>query len=131
MSNAVKRELVKLIDMELQAANEKFPLFHSAHEGYAVMREDVEEASDTRAELAWIAEELWESIKDNSSAGKLHSHYTKLYIASRNLAIEAIQCAAMARKNILSSVEMRRIDAPGTGGEIGELSEGELMEGGY
>ena len=40
MGNVVKREVYKLIDKELAAANEKFPLFGSSHEAFAVILEE-------------------------------------------------------------------------------------------
>ena len=41
--NAVETHIRNLVEIELSAANERFPQFHSAHEGYAVILEEVEE----------------------------------------------------------------------------------------
>ena len=41
--NAIENDVRALVDKELDAANERFPQFHSAHEGYAVILEEVEE----------------------------------------------------------------------------------------
>ena len=59
-------------------ATEKFEPFHSAHEGWAVIREELDE--------------LWEGIKDcyDSRPGKLPS------LEIERLRSEAIQVAAMA-----------------------------------
>ena len=35
--NAVETHIRNLVEIELSAANERFPQFHSAHEGYAVI----------------------------------------------------------------------------------------------
>lgn len=57
---------------ELHRAKQKFPvLFHNAHEGYAVLKEEVDE--------------LWDAIKANDAA---HAR------------VEAIQVAAMALRFI-------------------------------
>ena len=36
--NAVENDVRVLVGKELAAANERFPQFHSAHEGYAVIQ---------------------------------------------------------------------------------------------
>lgn len=41
--NVIENDVRALVDKELTAANERFPQFHSAHEGYAVILEEVEE----------------------------------------------------------------------------------------
>ena len=48
MSDVVKRDLYGLIDKELEAANQKFPLFNSTHEAFAVILEEAEEAKEER-----------------------------------------------------------------------------------
>jgi hypothetical protein len=40
---ALKSEAIDTIAKELDKANDKFPLFNSPHEGYAVLIEEVEE----------------------------------------------------------------------------------------
>jgi hypothetical protein len=56
---------------------EKFPLFNSSHEGYAVLKEEVDE--------------LWDEIKNN-----------KCPMSSVNQKKEAIQVGAMAIKFLMS-----------------------------
>ena len=56
------------VELELYSATAKFPKFHSTHEGYAVIKEEVDE--------------LWDAIKHNQGTYELKS--------------EAIQVAAMA-----------------------------------
>lgn len=50
MSDVVKRDLYGLIDKELEAANQKFPLFNSTHEAFAVILEEAEEAKEEAVE---------------------------------------------------------------------------------
>lgn len=61
------------IARELECAREKFPAFHSAHEGYAVLLEEVDE--------------LWQEIKVKRALD---------YPQAERMRAEAIQVAAMA-----------------------------------
>lgn len=61
---------------EVMRAMSKFAPFNSAHEGWAVLREEVDE--------------LWEEVKKNQ---KVRDH--------GKLRLEAIQCAAMAVRFVL------------------------------
>lgn len=67
-------ELLRLGDealVELERAMQSFPPFHSAHEGYAVILEEVDE--------------LWEEVKGHTGPTR-----------TANMRKEAIQVAAMA-----------------------------------
>ena len=44
--NAIENQVRKLVAVELSAANERFPQFHSVHEGYAVILEEAEELKE-------------------------------------------------------------------------------------
>lgn len=59
------------VALELKSARRNFPAIHSAHEGYAVLKEEVDE--------------LWEEVKGNKDP--------QSYVRMRK---EAIQVAAMA-----------------------------------
>lgn len=60
MSFAVsEKEVQALFDKELQKANEHNPQFHSAHEGYAVLLEEVEEINDVWYRLRGFVEDIW------------------------------------------------------------------------
>ena len=106
MSTKIRPAIEKLAEMEKQDANRKFPLFHSMHEGYAVLLEEVEEAREalTRTEISLSA--LWAHIRDNNAgralefAGRVREH-------ALDLAVEAIQAAAMAQKFIDSAEKGR------------------------
>jgi hypothetical protein len=93
--DAVKDDVIKLVSKELKSANEKFPLFSSPHEGYAVIKEEVEEAQDN---MSWCIEKLgciWEDIKHNDNA-EIESNWLKEFAIDG--ACELIQVAAMAQK---------------------------------
>ena len=66
-------QVVRLAWDELERATEKFGEFHSTHEGYAVLKEEVDA--------------LWDVVKQNGSQERLRA--------------EAVQVAAMALRFIL------------------------------
>ena len=71
-------QVSEVID-ELHQAEKKFPAFHSAHEGYAVLLEEVDE--------------LWDIVKLNPQERSTED-------TRRMLRAEAIQVAAMALRFI-------------------------------
>lgn len=93
--NAVEKEVCRLVENELAAANEIFPKFHSAHEGFAVIQEEIDEAKDDMQEIELHAKCMWESVKQNVSCDNTATHIKKFAIRA---ACEAIQVAAMAQK---------------------------------
>lgn len=110
MSDVVKRDVYKLIDAELEAANEKFPLFASNHEAFAVLLEESEETQEEGTNLETLVNDFWIGVKENRAPEALHEALTAIYATSINLAVEAIQTAAMARKGILSNIELLAVD---------------------
>ena len=105
MSDVVKRDLYGLIDKELEAANQKFPLFNSTHEAFAVILEEAEEAKEEAGNLDILMNNFWIGVKENHDPEVLHEELTGIYKTALDLAVEAIQTAAMARKGIISSID--------------------------
>jgi hypothetical protein len=88
-------KIQELVDEELKEANEKYPLFHSYHEAYAVIKEEYEECADELSDMAeWIAR-IWEDIK-RDEVNKSSFAFIKYH--ALNAAAEAIQIAAMCDK---------------------------------
>lgn len=100
--DAVKEDIEKLVQKELKAANEKFPLFASNHEGYAVIKEEVEEAKEQLSYVKQMLDALWVNAKRNSDS-HTERFAKELQRCAINLACEAIQVAAMAQKFIDSA----------------------------
>jgi len=104
MTNEVMKTIIfELIDKELQAANEKFPLFSSNHEAYAVIKEEMEEADEEAENINAFMGLAWAKIRTNKPHGDIAQEWEKVYNAAARMAIEAIQTAAMARKAIVSA----------------------------
>ena len=96
--NAVENDVRALVDKELAAANERFPQFHSQHEGWAVILEEVNELSAETALVEKTANELWEHIKSNKPSGLIEYDADWVRRYAINAACEAIQVAAMCQK---------------------------------
>ena len=94
--NAIENQVRELIAVELAAANERFPQFHSAHEGYAVIKEEAEELVTEASAVGFYLEEAWEYIKGDESLAV--SEIKCVWQHAINAACEAIQVAAMCRK---------------------------------
>lgn len=82
---------------ELEAANKKFPLFNSAHEGYAVLLEEAEELDSDSASIKYDMQCLWGAVKSNNTEAALET-ISHTYERAVNAAVEAIQTAAMCEK---------------------------------
>ena len=102
MSTKIRPAVEKLAEMEKRDANRAFPLFHSLHEGYAVLLEEVEEARKSLNLAEGNLSMLWAHVRDNNDgralefAGRVREH-------ALDLAVEAVQTVAMAQKLIDSA----------------------------
>lgn len=95
--NAAEPELKKLVDLELEAANRENPPFHSAHEGYAVILEELDETRSAMAAVGKTVEYLWTDVMRNMQRN-FAMHAEILEKNAVRAAAEALQVAAMARK---------------------------------
>lgn len=100
----LEAELERLAVAELERANEKFPLFTSDHEGYAVILEEFQESEEEVNRARFQLNRLWESVR----ADEAQTEYIRR-IRERMLkaAAEAIQTAAMCEKFIQSQEERK------------------------
>ena len=94
--NVAKEKIIALVGEELEAANAIYPPFHSTHEGYAVILEEVEEAKDALERVESATKGVWHFTKYDDTEAYLDA--ASLEKHAIHLAAEAIQVAAMARK---------------------------------
>lgn len=99
---AVKEDVEKLVQKELESANHRFPMFRSDHEGAAVIFEEIEETKNSLSTVELAFTHLWRKIKKDISDIDLAKG---LKYEAISLACEAIQVAAMAQKFIDSQKE--------------------------
>ena len=93
--NAIENQVRELVKVELSAANERFPQFHSQHEGYAVILEEFDEMKEQAEAAERFLGYMWDRVKHNSPA---KSQVENVMLFSENVACEAIQVAAMCKK---------------------------------
>lgn len=93
--NVVENDVRILVDKELAAANERFPQFHSAHEGYAVIQEEVDELKEDMDRINGRITSLRARVRFNNSCEEIVS---RIYDDAVNAACEAVQVAAMCKK---------------------------------
>lgn len=93
MTDNMKIEI--LIAEELVKANKLHPPFHSQHEAYAVIQEELEELQEEVAECYKQLEEIWMNVRTDDSI----RHQVKMLRKHAVFAAqEAIQVAAMCYK---------------------------------
>ena len=91
---------------ELQRASKIHPPFVDMHQGYAVIKEEIEECEEALAKVKTHLDHLWGCARaDDLDVFKIGAKVIKTY--AMELALEAIQVAAVAEKfmDILDSVE--------------------------
>ncbi len=100
MREGLKDDISKVVEGELAAAIENFPMYHSAHEGYAVLKEEVEEAEQELEVIKARLTNLWSCTKMNVVPKETINDLAKF---AQLLACEATQIAAVAQKFVKSS----------------------------
>lgn len=95
--DVVTKDVKRLVRKELANANRNFRMFASPHEGWAVIREEMQEAETEMILLkAQIDPYFWNCVRANKSIPKIE--LKQAFNLAVRLAVEAIQCAAMVLK---------------------------------
>lgn len=99
MSNdtSLVRMFAEEVDRELKSANEKFPPFHSNHEGYAVLLEEWEELKADLDYCQTFMDALWAATKNNDEHEVL-VNLVRFRGMMIQVHIESVQVAAMLGK---------------------------------
>ena len=96
----IREELVKAIEeqarIELEEANKGHKLFNSPHEGWAVLKEEVEEADMELEEVENALEVMWNGIKYDMD--RETSDAEDIRLSAIGAAAECVQVAAMCMK---------------------------------
>lgn len=94
----MRNEIEMLAKEELSSANEKFPLFHGSHEGYAVLLEETEELAEESNEIEKIMNSWWLYIRRDEDIDVQKKRVDRIRSHAVNAAMEAIQVIAMCDK---------------------------------
>ena len=95
--DVVTKDVKRLAKKELAAANRANRMFASPHEGYAVIREELDELMNEVRPLHFnVTVRLWNNVKKNEPMTR--ENLTRIYNVAIRAAVEAIQVAAMVRK---------------------------------
>lgn len=97
--NVVHEDVKQCVENELQHAVSVFGLHHSWHEKYAVTLEKVQGCVDEAGRMRSFLESVFDQIKENKP-GKAEQLIQCVEDHAIRCAIEAIQVAAMCRKEI-------------------------------
>lgn len=116
----LRKEVEAAAMAELNRANVKFPLFNSAHEGYAVILEEAEEAQEAMENVNSSLAVLWDRVKGKEIACFLDDDTTPAAIYSQAIdaACEMIQTAAMLLKYEMSQGQTETTKGDGTNGDL-------------
>lgn len=97
------KKIEQLANDEFERANEEYPLFHSLHEGYAVLMEEIDETIERNKEAMANKEVMWAAIKNDLKDEAVQwAQKTQKYFIEATA--EMIQCIAMCMK-IIESVK--------------------------
>lgn len=94
----MRNEIEILAREELESANEKFPLFYSSHEGYAVILEEAEELAEESNEIEKIMNSWWSYIRRDEDVAVQKKRVDRIRSHAVNAAMEAIQVISMCDK---------------------------------
>lgn len=72
--------------------------YHSAHEGYAVLLEEVQEAEEQLEYAKRSLDQVWESVRSDAPSAVLHDRVRRVEHYANQLAAEAVQVGAVCRR---------------------------------
>lgn len=112
INEKAKEHIFSAIEKEKEAAISNHGYFHSDHEFWAVLKEEVEELQDATSKINLISvflSQIWDAIKEDKSPDNIDLSAIKL--SAKNIAFEAIQVAAVIDKYLEGKKVQKREDA--------------------
>lgn len=107
MMDELMKEVSRLVGEEYQrAAAEHGGAANTPHEGYALIKEEVEEAKEELVGVENQLGRLWNCVKSNDSKLALRRHVDRIKHQAIIGACELIQVAAMAEKTAEGIMKM-------------------------
>ena len=98
MMTRLYNEVIELAKTEYERASKNWgPTNHSAHESYAVLKEEMDEARMECIQTELWTDKYWTEVKNNNGV-KQEEYIKEVYLHSLLAACEFIQTAAMAQK---------------------------------
>lgn len=99
INEKAQEHILSAIEKEKEAAISNHGYFHSDHEFWAVLKEEVEELKEATAKTELITtflNEIWELIKENKEPNK--NRFEVIKLSAKQIALEAVQVAAVIDK---------------------------------
>lgn len=93
----LKKYIESAAMIEKYEAIDKYGLFHSLHEAYAVALEEWQEAKAEMTTVGFRLNDIWEGTREDSEE-EVFSAYCKMYNRAILAACECVQLAAVAQK---------------------------------
>jgi len=95
----MKTELIEqLIEGELQEVDAKWPNYHSHHEAYAVIKEEVEECEENMEGIKNELKLYWDCIKGDMTLDSKSGYLDGIKVLSKGLIKEAVQVYVIAKR---------------------------------
>ena len=109
MLKSVLKDLNPIIKGELMRAQfHNGKTFHSPHEGYAVIKEEMEECSEALVKTWNVFNDVWEAIRDDREVPG--DKMWDMKRCAEETAAEAVQVVAMCHKFMISKYEWEADD---------------------
>ena len=95
---SIDKDMIEtMIISELHKAEKKFKPFNSGHEGWAIIKEEIEEMQEILYGIDYYMDAIWNYVRENSTTQQLF-HAQKMYDVTLDIIKEAIQVAAMCKR---------------------------------
>jgi len=72
--------------------------YHSAHEAYGVLLEEVQEAEEALEAVRSNLQRVWDAVRSNAPSATLQGHVRRVEHFANELAAEAVQVGAVCRR---------------------------------